>query len=105
MIALSSTRPSTWRQPLGSPPCPHLGRCPREMLDATHLPTASLLSLRGAIAPLERRDPCVVAVAVEFRDEIVRLNLVQLAPPPPRLVVPHPPAAGHTAGDIPAPAQ
>ena len=72
---------------------------------STRCPRHVCLALGGPVAPQERCDACVVAGAVELRDEIVGLNLVLLAPPPPRLVVPDSPAAGNTAGDVPAPAQ
>jgi hypothetical protein len=60
------------------------------------------LSLRGPVAPQQCRDLRVVTSAVQFRDEIVGLNLVLIAPPPASLVVPDSPPARHPAGDIPA---
>src|SRR5215211_1069614 len=57
------------------------------------------------VPPQARRDPLVATSTVELRDELIRLNLVMVAPPPVPLVIPNPPTARHASGHVSAPAQ
>lgn len=79
-------------------------RCSRQPTARRVDRTVHCLPLLRSVAPHQRGDPRLVRLTVELGQEIVRTQLVEIAPPSASPVVPDSVAARHTPGNVASPA-